>query len=126
MALGSARLVTEMSTRNFPGSNALPERKAHNFTAICEPTVYEIWEPQHVTTLWASTTCYSDTALLDFLHPTIYLLLSLSSIFICRSLNDTISNSAYIASRDWMTAKNGVERMKKTLPQHMDLGIDII
>jgi hypothetical protein len=28
------------------------------FTAICEPTVYKIWEPRRLTTLWASMDCY--------------------------------------------------------------------
>jgi hypothetical protein len=39
MALGSTRPLKEMSTRNLPGSKALPARKGDNLTAICEPTV---------------------------------------------------------------------------------------
>jgi hypothetical protein len=39
MALGSTQPVPEMSTRNLPGVKGLPERKADNITAICEPIV---------------------------------------------------------------------------------------
>jgi hypothetical protein len=39
MALGSTRPLTEMSTRNLPGSKKRPARKADNFAAICEPNV---------------------------------------------------------------------------------------
>jgi hypothetical protein len=30
-------------------------RKADNLAAICEPIVYTMWNPQHLTTLQAST-----------------------------------------------------------------------
>jgi hypothetical protein len=36
-------------------------RKADNLTAICEPTVYKMWEPRRSTNLWASTACYRDS-----------------------------------------------------------------
>jgi hypothetical protein len=39
VALGSTQPLTEMSTRNLPGSKGRPARKADNLTAICEPTV---------------------------------------------------------------------------------------
>jgi hypothetical protein len=39
MALGSTQPLTEMSTRNLPGGEGRPVRKADNFTAICEPIV---------------------------------------------------------------------------------------
>jgi hypothetical protein len=39
MALGSTQPLTEMSTRNFPGSKGRPAREAHSLTAICEPIV---------------------------------------------------------------------------------------
>jgi hypothetical protein len=39
MALGSTQPLTEMSTRNIPGGEGLPEREADNLTAICEPIV---------------------------------------------------------------------------------------
>jgi hypothetical protein len=39
MALGSTQPLTEMSTKNLPGGNGRPARKADNLTAICEPIV---------------------------------------------------------------------------------------
>jgi hypothetical protein len=39
MALGSTQPLTEMSTRNFPGSKGRSVHKADNFIAICEPIV---------------------------------------------------------------------------------------
>jgi hypothetical protein len=41
MALGSTQPLTEMSTRNIPGDEGRPARKADNLTAICEPIVYK-------------------------------------------------------------------------------------
>jgi hypothetical protein len=38
-----------------------PARKFDNFTAICEPTVYKMWEPRRLTTQWAFTACYGDS-----------------------------------------------------------------
>jgi hypothetical protein len=35
----------------FLGSRALPVRGAHNLTAIREPIVYTMWDPQQLTTL---------------------------------------------------------------------------
>jgi hypothetical protein len=61
MALGSTQPLTEMSTGNLPGGEGLPARKADNLTAIFEPIVYKMWEPQRLTTLWASTACYRDS-----------------------------------------------------------------
>jgi hypothetical protein len=39
MALGSTKLLTEMSIRDLPGGKGRPERKADSLTAICEPIV---------------------------------------------------------------------------------------
>jgi hypothetical protein len=61
MVLGSTQALTEMSTRNLPGGKGRPARKADNLTAICEPTVYKMWEPRRLTTLRASTACYRDS-----------------------------------------------------------------
>jgi hypothetical protein len=36
----------------FLESRVRPVHKADNFTAICEPTVYTVWDPQYLTTLW--------------------------------------------------------------------------
>jgi hypothetical protein len=60
MALGSTQPLTEMSTRNIPGDEGRPAREADNLTANCEPIVYKMWEPQHLTTLWVSTPRYRD------------------------------------------------------------------
>jgi hypothetical protein len=68
MALGSIQPLTEMSTRNIPGVEGLPAHKADNLTAICEPIVYKMWEPQHLTALWVSTACYRDTFTFIIFH----------------------------------------------------------
>jgi hypothetical protein len=39
MTLGSTQPLTEMSTANLHGGKWLPELKADNLTAICEPIV---------------------------------------------------------------------------------------
>jgi hypothetical protein len=61
MVLGSTQPLTEVRTRNLPGGKGGPGRKADNLTAICEPTVYKMWEPRYLTTLWTSTACYTDS-----------------------------------------------------------------
>jgi hypothetical protein len=66
MALGSTKPLTEMSARNLPGGKGRPACKADNLTAICEPTVWKIWEPRCLTTVWAFTVCYRDS--FTFLH----------------------------------------------------------
>jgi hypothetical protein len=66
MALGSTQSLTEMSTRNVLGVKGRPKRKADNFTAICEPIVYKIWEPRRLTALWASTASYRYSFTLSF------------------------------------------------------------
>jgi hypothetical protein len=53
--------LTEMSARNLPGGKGRPARGGDNLTAICEQTVYKMWEPRHLTTLWAFTGCYRDS-----------------------------------------------------------------
>jgi hypothetical protein len=57
MALGLTQAVTETSTRNLPGGKGWPACKA-DLTTICELIVQKMWEPIHLTTLWASTACY--------------------------------------------------------------------
>jgi hypothetical protein len=61
MALRLTQPVSEMSTRNHLGGKRRPARKDDNLTAICEPIVYKMLEPQCLTTLWASTACYVDS-----------------------------------------------------------------
>jgi hypothetical protein len=60
MVMGSTQPLREMSTRNIPGGKGRPVHKADNLT-ICETIVYKMWEPQHLTALWASTACYRET-----------------------------------------------------------------
>jgi hypothetical protein len=66
MALGSTKPLTEMIPGGFLGAKAGPARKAHNFTAICEPIVWKMWEPRPLTLLWAFTACYRDNFTLLF------------------------------------------------------------
>jgi hypothetical protein len=73
MALGSTQPLIEMSGRNLPGRKGRPVREANKLTAICEPIVYEMWEPRRLTSPWASTVCYKDSF-------TSFLLLSLAQI----------------------------------------------
>jgi hypothetical protein len=71
VALGSTQSLREISTRNLPGLKGRPENKPGNFTAICEPIFYKIWEPRHLTTLWAFTACYRDNFI--FLYVSLHL-----------------------------------------------------
>jgi hypothetical protein len=68
MALGSTQPLTEMSTGNLPGGKWRPARKAYNLTAICEPTVHEMWEPRRLTTLWASPACFIMSQVVNLHH----------------------------------------------------------
>jgi hypothetical protein len=68
MALGSTQPLTEVSTRNLLESKEWPARRADNLTAICEPNVSKTWEPQHLTTLWASTSYYRDSFTLPYME----------------------------------------------------------
>jgi hypothetical protein len=61
MALGWTHPLAEMSTRNFLGGKRRPARGADNLTAICEPIVQKMWDPQRLTKLWASTACCRDS-----------------------------------------------------------------
>jgi hypothetical protein len=67
MALGSTLLLTEMSTRNLPGGKGRPAFKVDNLTAICERTVYKMWEPRRLRNLWASMACYRDSSTFFYL-----------------------------------------------------------
>jgi hypothetical protein len=61
MALESTQPLIEMSTRNLPEGKGWRAREAENLTSICEPTVWKMWEPRRLTSLWASPTCYRDS-----------------------------------------------------------------
>jgi hypothetical protein len=56
MALGSTQRLTEMNTRNFPVGKQRPTRRADNL-AEC----LNMWEPQSLATLRASTACTGKT-----------------------------------------------------------------
>jgi hypothetical protein len=53
ISLGPAadRNEYQKKKRVFLESRARPVRMADNLTAICEPIVYTVWDPQHLTTL---------------------------------------------------------------------------
>jgi hypothetical protein len=57
MVMGSTQPLIEMSTRNLPGGKGGPARKADNLTVICEPIVLKMWEPRHLSKLWAFMAC---------------------------------------------------------------------
>jgi hypothetical protein len=61
MDLGSTQPQTEMSTRNLPGGKRWPARKTDNLTAICEPSVYKMWEPRCLQNRLVSTACYRES-----------------------------------------------------------------
>jgi hypothetical protein len=61
LAFESTQPLTEMSTRSLPARKGWPALKANILTAICEPIVYQMWEPRSLTTVWASKTCYRDS-----------------------------------------------------------------
>jgi hypothetical protein len=67
MALGSTQPPREMSANNIPQGKERPARKADNLRAICEQIVWKIWEPRHLTTLWAFMACYRDSFTLPFI-----------------------------------------------------------
>jgi hypothetical protein len=50
-----------MSTRNPPDGKRWGAYKADNLTAICEQIVWKMWEPRHLTTIWANMACYRIT-----------------------------------------------------------------
>jgi hypothetical protein len=74
MALESTQPLTEMSTRNLPGGKGRPAHKADKLTAVYESTVKKMWEPQNVTTLWASTACYREIFFLTRFQWTLFFL----------------------------------------------------
>jgi hypothetical protein len=64
-AVGFTRPLTEMNTTSrkitFLGSRVRPVCRADNLTSICEPTVWTMWDPQHLTTIHGSKACYGDS-----------------------------------------------------------------
>jgi hypothetical protein len=63
IAQGSTQLLTEMSTRDYPGAKGRPEHKADNLTSPHLTVSWlsrKCWEPWQLTTLWACMSCYRD------------------------------------------------------------------
>jgi hypothetical protein len=58
-ALGSGIYSVE-AERLLVRSRARQARKADNLFVICEPIISTIWDPQHFTTLQASTVFYRE------------------------------------------------------------------
>jgi hypothetical protein len=52
--LGITQPLTEMNSGYDPrgGGKVWRALKADNLTAVCEPIVWKMWEPQHLTTVW--------------------------------------------------------------------------
>jgi hypothetical protein len=59
---------TEISMRSrkimFLGSRVRPVHRADNLTAIREPIVYTMWDPQQLTVIQVSTACYGESSVL--------------------------------------------------------------
>jgi hypothetical protein len=82
MALESTQPLTEMSSRNLPGSKERPALKADNLTAIWESIVYKMWEPRRLTTLQVSTACYRYSfTFFTFIFPKLLFSLMTMSLF---------------------------------------------
>jgi hypothetical protein len=53
------------------GSKVQSVRRADNRAAICEPIVYIMWDPRHLTTLYASMASYGDSFTFTFIQITL-------------------------------------------------------
>jgi hypothetical protein len=82
MVLRSTQPLTEMRTRKIPGGKGRPAHKADNLTAICEPTVWKMWEPRPLTPPWAF--CYR-----------------VSFTFFSFTITDILSASVSVSSANW-------------------------
>jgi hypothetical protein len=93
-----------MSTKNSSGGEGRPARKADNLTAICEPIVYKMWDPQHLTTLWVSTAPYRDTFTFTLhIHYKIYcfvLLIYKIAVWYCLISIDRNESMAYFLTTE--------------------------
>jgi hypothetical protein len=66
MALGSTQPLTERSTRNLPGVQKRPARRADNLDAHLWAEYLKMWEPQPLATLRAPTACTGITLPLPY------------------------------------------------------------
>jgi hypothetical protein len=71
-----------MSTRNLPGGKGRPARKTDSLTAICELTVWKMWDPRRLTTQWVSTACYRDSFFTCQSSDAPYKLMSVTCLYI--------------------------------------------
>jgi hypothetical protein len=58
MALGTTHHLAELNTSNVPEGKAWPGLKV----PIYELTIYLMWHPRRLTSLWVFTTCYGDSS----------------------------------------------------------------
>jgi hypothetical protein len=93
LALRSTQPLTLTSTKDFPNCRERPARKRENITAICEPIVWIMWEPQHLITYGAFTAWWRDSF-------TGFFFFVMSEIKIC---SPTLNQIAY----DYNTVKCG-------------------
>jgi hypothetical protein len=69
--------------------------KADNLTAICEPIVYKMWEPQLLTPLWAFMACYRDS--FTFIFYVCYIMIQFHITFVVVYYYIMINHAIYIA-----------------------------
>jgi hypothetical protein len=66
MALDSTQSLIEISIRNLSGVKGQFTHKAVNLTAICQPIVYKMWEPQRLNNSTVSMACYRKSFIFTF------------------------------------------------------------
>jgi hypothetical protein len=55
------KLMSETEIKKHLWSRTRPVHDAYNLTAICEPIVCTMWDPQHLTTVQAFMACYGNS-----------------------------------------------------------------
>jgi hypothetical protein len=61
MPLRTTQPLIEMTVRCLPGDRGMLELKADNLTAVCELTLWKMWESRRLATQLASKGSYRDT-----------------------------------------------------------------
>jgi hypothetical protein len=67
-------------------SSERPVRRAGNLTAIYEPTVQKMWDPQRLITLLIFTACDMDSFTSLYFSFCIFLIFSYFKVILCREL----------------------------------------